>query len=70
MTLCEITFAGQDVMAAGTIEPEDAELVRKLLKEVDMLVNVGANVGYSGDVIKGKRSLILVDIEGAERMML
>ena len=33
-------------MAAGTLEPEETALVRKLLQEVDVLVNVGANVGY------------------------
>lgn len=33
-------------MAAGTFEPEETELVRNLLQEVDVLVNVGANVGY------------------------
>ena len=33
-------------MAAGTFELEETELVRKLLQEVDVLVNVGANVGY------------------------
>ena len=40
------TLAGHDGMAAGTFEPEETALVRKLLKEVDVLVNVGANVGY------------------------
>jgi FkbM family methyltransferase len=33
-------------MAAATFEPEETELVRELLKEVDMLVNIGANIGY------------------------
>jgi FkbM family methyltransferase len=33
-------------MADGTFEPEETKLVRNLLKEVDVLVNVGANVGY------------------------
>lgn len=40
------TLAGHEAMAAGTFEPEETELVRKLLQEVDVLVNVGANVGY------------------------
>ena len=40
------TLAGHDAMAAGTFEPEETALVRKLLQEVDVLVNVGANVGY------------------------
>lgn len=33
-------------MAAGTFEPEETELVRTLLQEADVLVNIGANVGY------------------------
>lgn len=40
------TFAGHDAMAAGTFEPEETMVVRKLLADVDVLVNVGANVGY------------------------
>ena len=39
-------MAGHDAMAAGTFEPEETALVRQLLREVDVLVNVGANVGY------------------------
>ena len=40
------TLAGHDAMATGTFEPEVTKVVRKLLQEVDVLVNVGANVGY------------------------
>ena len=40
------TLAGAPQMAAGTFEPEETQLVRQLLEEVDLLVNVGANVGY------------------------
>lgn len=39
-------LAGNAAMAQGTFEPVETELVRKLLHEVDLLVNVGANVGY------------------------
>lgn len=39
-------LAGNAAMAQGTFEPTETELVRKLLKDVDILVNVGANVGY------------------------
>lgn len=46
MTPWGFTLAGHEAMAAGTFEPEETELVRKLLQEVDVLVNVGANVGY------------------------
>ena len=33
-------------MADGSFEPEESAIVRKLLADVDLLVNVGANVGY------------------------
>ena len=39
-------LAGHPAMATGTFEPAETQLVRKLLQEVDILVNVGANVGY------------------------
>ena len=39
-------LAGNAAMAQGTFEPIETELVRKMLREVDILVNVGANVGY------------------------
>lgn len=39
-------LAGNAAMAQGIFEPIETELVRKLLNEVDVLVNVGANVGY------------------------
>ena len=39
-------LAGNAAMAQGTFEPVETELVRKLLGEVDVLINVGANVGY------------------------
>jgi FkbM family methyltransferase len=39
-------LAGNTAMAQGTFEPTETELVRNILKDVDILVNVGANVGY------------------------
>lgn len=39
-------LAGNKTMTNGTFEPTETELVRNLLKEVDILINVGANVGY------------------------
>jgi FkbM family methyltransferase len=39
-------LAGNSLMATGAFEPEETELIRKLLGDVDVLVNVGANVGY------------------------
>jgi FkbM family methyltransferase len=39
-------LAGNTSMSQGTYEPTETELVRKILRGVDVLVNVGANVGY------------------------
>lgn len=39
-------FAGHEFMAKGTFEPEETKLVRNLIPKIDILVNVGANVGY------------------------
>jgi FkbM family methyltransferase len=40
------SFAGHEAMADGSFEPNETKLVRRLLDDVDVLVNVGANVGY------------------------
>ncbi|MDO9318879.1 MAG: FkbM family methyltransferase [Gammaproteobacteria bacterium] len=40
------TFAGHDGMAEGIFEPEETKLMRRLVADVDVLVNIGANVGY------------------------
>jgi len=39
-------LAGNSAMARGLFEPTETELVRRLLNDVDIMVNVGANVGY------------------------
>ncbi|MFO1422288.1 MAG: hypothetical protein U1F70_01345 [Candidatus Competibacteraceae bacterium] len=39
-------LAGHEGMASGEFEPLETRLVRDLLGEVDLLVNVGANIGY------------------------
>ena len=46
MTPWGFTLAGHEAMATGTFEPQETKLVRHLLGEVNLLVNVGANVGY------------------------
>lgn len=46
MTPWGFTLAGHAAMASGTFEPQETRLVRDLLQDVDVLVNVGANVGY------------------------
>lgn len=40
------TLAGNPLMASGEFEPLETGLVRRLLGDSDVLVNVGANVGY------------------------
>jgi FkbM family methyltransferase len=39
-------MAGQTIMATGDYEHEETLLFRRLLSEVDIFINVGANVGY------------------------
>jgi len=39
-------LAGNQSMAKGAFEPQETELVRDMLKNVDVLIDVGANVGY------------------------
>lgn len=40
------SFSGNDSMANGSFEPDETKVVRRLLADIDVLVNVGANVGY------------------------
>lgn len=42
----DFSLAGNATMAEGSFEPEETELIRTILKDVDVLINVGANVGY------------------------
>ena len=37
---------GNSSMSEGTFEPEETNVVRRLLKDVDKFINVGANIGY------------------------
>jgi FkbM family methyltransferase len=39
-------LAGNDLMARGQFEPMETKIVRDLLNDVDLFVNVGANIGY------------------------
>jgi hypothetical protein len=39
-------LAGNVSMAKGTFEPAETELVRSILRDVDIMINVGANIGY------------------------
>jgi FkbM family methyltransferase len=40
------SLAGNPMMATGRFEPAETAVVRHLLNEVDLLINVGANIGY------------------------
>ena len=46
MTPWGFSLAGHETMAAGKFYPQETRLVRDLSQEVDVLVNVGVNVGY------------------------
>lgn len=39
-------FVGNKLMQSGNFEPEETGVVLELLKDADVLVNVGANIGY------------------------
>lgn len=40
------TLAGNYEMGMGEFEPEETEVVRHLILDVDVVVNIGANIGY------------------------
>ena len=39
-------FNGNPVMEKGEFEPAETALIQKLLTQVDLVINVGANIGY------------------------
>ncbi len=39
-------FSGNDEMAKGNFEPIQTEIVRRMLPNIDIFINIGANVGY------------------------
>jgi FkbM family methyltransferase len=39
-------FVGHPAMEAGTFEPDEVRVVKQLLRDADVFINVGANVGY------------------------
>ncbi len=40
------SLAGNESMARGTFEARETEIIRGFLAEIDVFVNVGANIGY------------------------
>lgn len=42
----DFILVGSDIMASGQFEPIETKIIRKLLNDVDLFVNVGANIGY------------------------
>ncbi|MEI6737502.1 MAG: FkbM family methyltransferase [Pseudomonadota bacterium] len=39
-------FVGNAEMQKGRFEPDETELVTRILKSVDVVINIGANIGY------------------------
>ena len=39
-------FIGNSAMSLGKFEPEETEIFKSIINNVDILVNVGANIGY------------------------
>jgi FkbM family methyltransferase len=39
-------LSGNEAMQKGEFEPEETEIVKKIIPHIDILINVGANIGY------------------------
>ena len=46
MTPMGFKFSGSQAVQNGTYEPDETNLVKKLLADVDYVINIGANIGY------------------------
>ena len=46
MTPLGFKFIGNRSMQEGKFEPEETKIVKKLIPHVDVVINVGANIGY------------------------
>lgn len=56
------TLAGNDAMSSGTFEPQETVIFNKMLEEVDVFVNVGANIGYyCCHALKQNKTVIAVE---------
>ncbi len=65
MTSLGFYFLGNKVMEAGSFELNETRLVKGLLPQVDLVVNVGANIGYYTclSLREGKRVMAFEPIE-------
>lgn len=52
-------FSGNSVMANGNFEIIETEILNKLFTKVDILVNVGANIGYYSCLALNKNKYVL-----------
>lgn len=52
-------FSGNSKMVQGTYEPEEVQVFSELLRNIDVVVNVGANIGYYCCIAlqQGKRAI-------------
>jgi len=39
-------LSGNEIMASGTFEPVETQIIQELLPQIDIFINVGANIGY------------------------
>lgn len=52
-------FTGNKQMQSGQFEPEETKLVQELLGEVDVLINIGANIGYYCCMALGRKKQVV-----------
>lgn len=46
MTPSGFKFSGSEAVRKGIYEPDETRLVKKLLPDIDCVINIGANIGY------------------------
>lgn len=65
MTPFGFRFSGNSAMEQGLHEPEEVEIVRKYLKDTDVFINIGANIGYYCCIAlqQGKKTIAFEPIE-------